>query len=156
MNSSKIEIRKSPLGGKGVFAKQAIKKNLPVAAIDGRVYSWRSNLWNNHLYNHCVQFEEKKWRYSPVASMFNHSCKPNCGIKGLFTIVAMRNIKAGEELTWDYEMTEDHPYWRLKCKCGNKECRKVIGAFKNMPEKIRKKYKGYISSWLVKKYNLST
>ena len=65
----------------------------------------------------------------------------------------MKDIKQGEWLTWDYDMTEDSD-WRMQCKCEKKSCRKMIGAFKNMPEKVRKKYKGYISDWLVKKYKL--
>lgn len=154
MDTQKFEVRKSRLGGKGVFATAGIRKGEIVAVIDGRIYSWRSVLWNTDLYNHCIQFEEKKWRDSSFARLLNHSCEPNCGIKNLFNIVAMRNIKPGEEVTWDYEMTEDHPYWRMKCKCGSKNCRASIGAFKNMPEPVRKKYRGYISRWLVDKYHL--
>jgi hypothetical protein len=63
----------------------------------------------------------------------------------------MRDIAPGEEILWDYEMTEDHPYWRLRCRCGTKSCRKIIGAYRNMPEATRKKYKGYISWWLTRK-----
>ncbi|MGD0577135.1 MAG: SET domain-containing protein-lysine N-methyltransferase, partial [Candidatus Staskawiczbacteria bacterium] len=81
----------------------------------------------------------------------NHSCDPNCGVKGKFQIVAMRDIENGEELTFDYEMTEDSD-WQMQCKCGSKLCRKVIGAYKNMPEFVKEKYKGYISEWLTEKY----
>jgi hypothetical protein len=63
----------------------------------------------------------------------------------------MRDIKKGEWCTWDYEMSEDSD-WKMECKCGTKKCRKIIGAFKNMPPEIRKKYGCYISDWLVKKY----
>ena len=134
----------------GVFAKEKIKKGEVIAAFDGRVYSSRSSLWNEDLYNHCIQFEEKKWKDSKgIARLLNHSCEPNCGIKNFFEITAMRDIKSGEEVTWDYEMTEDHPYWRMECTCGTKSCSKIIGAYSNMPAATRKKYKGYISQWLV-------
>jgi hypothetical protein len=86
-----------------------------------------------------------------IGRYFNHSCEPNCGFKGKFQIVAMRDIKKGEWCTWDYEMSEDSD-WKMECKCGTKKCRKIIGAFKNMPPEIRKKYGCYISDWLVKKY----
>ena len=66
----------------------------------------------------------------------------------------MRDIKKGEELTFDYEMCEDSD-WTLHCKCGNKNCRKIIGAFRNMPEETRKKYNGYISDWLKEKYKIA-
>lgn len=155
MDNDKIELRKS-LYGKGVFAKLPIKKGEVIAVFDGKIYSWRSSLWTEDLYNHCIQFEEKRWRDSlGFARYINHSCRPNAGIKELFQVVAMKNIALGEEVFWDYEMTEDHPYWRMECKCGHKTCRGLIGAFKNMPESSRKKYKGYISDWLVEKYRLN-
>ena len=31
-------------------------------------------------------------------------------------------------------------------------CRKLIGAYRNMPAAARKKYRGYISRWLIEKY----
>jgi len=102
--------------------------------------------------DHAVQFEEHKW-INPwgVKRYLNHSCEPNCGINGLFKVVAMRDIKKGEELTFDYEMTEDSD-WRMECRCGSELCRKIIGAYGRMPEETRKKYKGYVSDWLIKKY----
>ncbi len=153
MDNTKVEIRKTTHHGKGIFAIDMIKKGEVIAAFDGRVYSSRSTKWNEDLYNHCIQFEEKKWRDSTgIARLINHSCEPNCGIQNLFQIVAMRNILLGEEITWDYEMTEDHPYWRMACSCGTGSCRKVIGAYGNMPGVVRKKYKKYTSTWLLDKY----
>jgi hypothetical protein len=66
----------------------------------------------------------------------------------MFKIVAMRDIKIGEEITWDYEMTEKNLEWRMKCKCGKDNCRKENGNYENMPLDVRNNYKGYISSWL--------
>jgi len=104
--------------------------------------------------DHAIQYEESVWRDSDgLARIANHSCEPNCGIKKKFNMVAMRDIKKGEWITWDYEMTEDSD-WRMECKCRTPSCRKLIGAFRNMPEKVRKEYKGYISEWLLEKYKL--
>jgi uncharacterized protein len=151
MDSKKVEIRKTVNRGQGVFVIRPIKKNEIIAEFDGEVYGW-DDKWTDELVDHCIQFEEKKWRDSKgIARLINHSCEPNCGIKNLFQVVAMRNLKSGEEVTWDYEMTEKHPYWRMNCKCGSKICRKIIGNYDNMPTEIRKKYRGYISEWLLKK-----
>lgn len=68
----------------------------------------------------------------------------------MFDIVAMRTIRPGEQITWDYDMTENTRNWKMKCKCGNSACRQTIGAYRNLPDSVRKKYKGYISSWLLK------
>lgn len=65
----------------------------------------------------------------------------------------MRDIHVGEELTWDYDMTEDSD-WRMECRCGTPSCRKRIGSFASLPQSIREGYEGYISDWLVEKYRL--
>ena len=61
-----------------------------------------------------------------TAMFINHSCDPNCEtteIDGRVWIVAIRDIKAGEELTYDYMLydgAEDDP---APCHCGSKDCR---------------------------------
>lgn len=136
--------------GKGVFAVKDIKKGTLIAQCDGPIYTAHYRHWTRDLSNHVVQFARRRWRDSlGLFRLVNHSCEPNCGIKKLFNLVAMRNISAGEEITWDYEMTEDNQYgWQMKCKCGTQSCRKIIGAYRNMPAEVRKKYKGFISSWI--------
>jgi uncharacterized protein len=59
-----------------------------------------------------------------LARHLNHSCDPNCEadlIDGKIWIVALRNIRAGEELTFDYgydlEDFRGHP-----CRCGSPQC----------------------------------
>ena len=39
----------------------------------------------------------------------NHSCEPNCGIRNACGLVALRDIKDGEEITYDYCMTDYTP-----------------------------------------------
>jgi len=152
MDSKKIKIKKTKDRGRGVFAVEPIKKDELVAEFDGEIYNWDDDRWTDELADHCIQFEELRWRDSKgIARVINHSCEPNCGIKNLFQVVAMRDILPDEEITWDYEMTENHPYWRMECKCGSKIYRKIIGKHENMPQEIRDKYKGYISEWLINK-----
>ena len=55
--------------------------------------------------------------------MVNHSCDPNCGILGSIMLVAMRPIAAGEELHYDYAMSDGSPYDEFDCSCGAAECR---------------------------------
>lgn len=73
-----------------------------------------------------------------VARFANHSCEPNCEAVddgGRIWFVALREIKSGEELTFDYgyalENALDHP-----CRCGSKNC---VGFIVN--EADRKKLK---------------
>lgn len=135
----------------GVFAKAKIRRGEVIAVFDGPIIDYEYEYWNDDLLNHAIQFEPRRWRDSiGIARMINHSCEPNCGIKKLFSIVAMRDIEKGEHITWDYEMTEKNPHWRMRCHCGFPSCRKVIGHYRNLPKKQREKYKGYISAWLLK------
>ena len=47
----------------------------------------------------------------------NHCCDPNLGMRGEITFVAMRDIRAEEELTHDWAMTDDDDY-SVECNCG--------------------------------------
>ncbi|MEK6856348.1 MAG: SET domain-containing protein-lysine N-methyltransferase [Nanoarchaeota archaeon] len=158
MDNSKVIVKETENLGKGLFAIEDIKKDEIIADwTNGISYEAEStnklpNQLPKNIRDHAIQYEEHKWMDTEgIGRYSNHSCSPNCGFKGKFHLVAMRDIKKGEHLTWDYEMTEDSD-WRLECKCGNSNCRKIIGAYQNMPEIIRKKYKGYISDWLIEKY----
>lgn len=154
MDNPKITIGNNRFG-KCLIANQDIAKDEFLAEFDGEVYeAEKCSDLPRDIADHAIQFEEHKWKESlGVARYINHSCDPNCGIKRLTNLVAMRDIKKGEELLWDYDMTEDSD-WRMECHCGAKSCRKVIGSFSLVPDETRKKYKGYISDWLVEKYQL--
>jgi SET domain-containing protein len=56
----------------------------------------------------------------------NHSCDGNVGFDKDDNFVAIRNIKKGEELTWDYALGETNPKFKMICKCGSKKCRRVV------------------------------
>ncbi|MBC7741337.1 MAG: SET domain-containing protein-lysine N-methyltransferase [Bdellovibrionaceae bacterium] len=149
MDNQKVSVHATRKFGRGVFADRFIKKGELIAAFDGPIFDEDYEPWTRDMYNHAIQFGRAIWRDSKgMARLINHSCEPNCGIKALFKVVAMRDINSGEQITWDYEMTEKNLHWKMKCKCGNKNCRGVIGNYSNMPLEVRKKYKGHISEWL--------
>lgn len=150
MDNRKISVRQTRKYGKAVYADQKIRKGEVIAVYDGPIYDDDFDGWTKDLLYHTIQIGPAKWRDSKgVARLINHSCDPNCGIRGLNKIVAMRTIQPGEEITWDYEMTEKSWWFRMKCKCGQPQCRKVIGDYARMPRSVRKRYEGYISEWLV-------
>jgi len=72
----------------------------------------------------------------------NHSCDGNIWYEGDNRLVASRDIRAGEELCYDYVMTESQPDWELvcdRCCCGAKTCRgKITGNDWMRPELIEK------------------
>jgi hypothetical protein len=64
--------------------------------------------------------------YISVAWQMNHCCQPNVGFNAADDFVAMRAIKRGEELCWDYAYAESNPKFRMKCHCGAVGCRGVV------------------------------
>jgi len=57
---------------------------------------------------------------------FNHSCDGNLGFDDNGDFVARRNIKKGEEISFDYGLADSNPNYKLNCECKSKNCRKVI------------------------------
>jgi hypothetical protein len=57
-------------------------------------------------------------------------------------LVALRNIEAGEELSYDYSLTStDTPdSWQMSCGCGHRECRGVISGFGTVPPAVQDAY----------------
>lgn len=80
----------------------------------------------------------------------NHSCNPNCGIRGEITFVAMTNIYKNSELTIDYCMVDNEDY-AIDCNCGSLNCRKRVTGFDWKNKELQQKYKGYFTRYLQSK-----
>lgn len=76
---------------------------------------------------------------------FDHSCSPNAGIKGHLLMVAMRDIAAGEEITYDYAMTDADFKYSFPCRCQSKNCRGVITTDDWKNPELQRRYRGYFS-----------
>lgn len=82
---------------------------------------------------------------------FNHSCEPNLGFSGQIGLIAMRDIEAGEELCFDYAMSDGEAYDEFDCLCGSSSCRKKItGNDWKLPH-LWVKYKNYFSPYLARR-----
>ncbi|MFZ6006838.1 MAG: SET domain-containing protein-lysine N-methyltransferase [Nitrospirota bacterium] len=62
----------------------------------------------------------------PIAWFGNHSCDPNMGYDKEGNLVLIKNVKAREELTHDYGFSVTDPKFKMHCRCGAKNCRKII------------------------------
>ena len=142
--------------GKGLIALQTIEKGEIIAIFDGEVYFAESeSKLPDVSQDYACPFHAKWYRDgkpSSYARRMNHSCEPNCGIKNLFEIVAMRTIQSGEELTFDYGMicNSDWENPEGKCLCGSPNCRGKILPYRDLPQSVKDGYKGYVSEWLEK------
>jgi Proteins containing SET domain len=80
----------------------------------------------------------------------NHSCDANLGLRGEITFVALRDIRAGEELTHDWAMTDDDDS-STKCSCGSPNCRGTLTGKDWQRPELQKRYAGYFSAYLADK-----
>ena len=60
----------------------------------------------------------------------------------------MKNIKRGEEVTFDYSTSESENGWYLICHCENKNCRRIIRSYKSLSTELKLKYRDFISEYL--------
>lgn len=70
-----------------------------------------------------------------MAMFINHSCQPNCEIEEIderIFVKSLRNLKAGEEITYDYWLHDGDD--EAPCYCGSRRCRRSMYA----PSEIRR------------------
>ena len=81
----------------------------------------------------------------------NHSCDPNLVWVGDDTLVAVRDIAAWEEVTYDYSTSEVHLWWRPKwtCACGAACCRRIISGRDCLDAAFQERYRGHLPSWVL-------
>ena len=137
----RIQIRRSGVHGKGVFALQDIAEGEDLIEYVGEVISWAEaerrhphdpQNPNHTFYFHIDEDHVIDGLHGGNASRWiNHSCAPNCEADqqgNRVFIRALRAIAAGEELNFDYGLIIDERYTpKLKaeyaCWCGADECR---------------------------------
>jgi SET domain-containing protein len=88
--------------------------------------------------------------YEDVMLFLNHSCEPNVGVAGNIVFVAMRDIAAGEELTTDYALFDDHDA-EMVCHCQRPGCRGVISGRDWQRRELQDRYGPYFSWYLKEK-----
>lgn len=156
--SPKVECRTSIGRGKGLFAIQKIFKD-EIVSISGGVIiqskDWEKFREENGDY---AYFIDEKFLIAPLNPQnpsddwrMNHCCEANCGVNGQIIFVAMRDIEIGEELFFDYAMTETDPEYSLELSCDKTTCRKKFTGNDWKNPEIQKKYAGYFSYYIERK-----
>src|SRR6266508_643455 len=157
--SAKTEVHESKIHGRGLFAIADIVKDEIVAVKGGRIVD-RETLREKitpQLGSVEIQIDDDLF-IAPVTdeerelSMLysNHSCDANLGMRGEVTFVAMREIRAGEELTHDWATTDDDDY-SIECNCGAANCRKTLTGKDWQHRDLQKRYAGYFSVYHARK-----
>jgi SET domain-containing protein len=137
----RIQVRRSGIHGKGVFAVQPIAKGETIIEYTGEIISWKEAL-RRHPHDptdphHTFYFHIDDGRVidakvgGNASRWINHACAPNCEsdeTAGRVVIKALRAIKPGEELFYDYRLSLDERYTpavkkQYACRCGSPRCR---------------------------------
>jgi len=140
--------------GKGVFAGGHIRASTRVATYGGKT-RW---IWDipHDLWPYAFQVDYDRYRLprrNSVGWYINHSCEPNCVVSGN-SIAALREIRRGEELTFDYSTDVDWPGFAMACMCGTSNCRRTIRAYRYLPMELRKRYGENAAPFILKKYGV--
>jgi hypothetical protein len=151
-----IEVRRSKVHGRGVFARHEIGKGerlieylgerVSHKEADRRYESKAANDSHTFLFIVSNRTVIDAGVNGNDARYFNYSCDPNCESVvegGRVFIDALRSIKPGEEMTYDYQLyrDEDDPAdidQVFACRCGAPNCR---GTMLWPPEKPKAKRK---------------
>jgi hypothetical protein len=155
----RIQTRRSGVHGNGDFAVQDIAEGETLIEYKGEIISWKEAL-RRHPHDptqpqHTFYFHVDDDRVidgnvdGNASRWINHSCEPNCEAdeqNGRVFIKALRNIAAGEELSYDYGLIIDEPYTKkllseFPCWCGSADCRGTLLAPKDDDEVKKKKKK---------------
>lgn len=152
----KCEARENPNGGCAVFARETILKDELVSLWGGRIL--RGDELDPSMprfTQRVLQVDEDLYLLTSETpepnDCFNHSCEPNLGFIGQIGLTAMRDIEAGEQLTFDYAMSDGSPYDEFECHCRSANCRgRVTGNDWKRPE-LWERYDGYFSPYLARR-----
>jgi hypothetical protein len=127
------EIRRSDFGERGVYATGSISAGTHAVVFGGFVTPGpRFRQLPERRQRHSLQIGEDLFLVCGETlnsgDLINHSCEPNLGFVSDISLVALSNIKPGEELTFDYATCDSLPYDEFECECASASCRiKVTG-----------------------------
>ena len=137
----RITVRNSPIHGLGVFALRPIAKGTRIIEYKGKLITDKQadrrfgKLHENSAHTMLFSVDGgmviDATRNGNSARWINHSCAPNCEIEEEHQrvfIEANRDIRPGEELTYDYNLQIGEPHTKKAkhehaCRCGARRCR---------------------------------
>jgi SET domain-containing protein len=166
--NKKVTAKRSKIDRVGLFAAQNFSKGESVYKLRGKKVSigeieniFRKGL--NRISADGFQISDTEYIFlNKTSDYINHSCDPNCGIRGESELVALRDIEAGSELTYDYSAAEwtpshytayDYTEWPMLCRCKSPNCRGLITCFPYLPQELKSKYisSGIIPNHIIEK-----
>ena len=154
----RIEFKKSPISGNGMFARKPIKKGEVVCIVGGIVMSDSefADFQAIHRNYNSIQIDENLHLVEDpevtrtLEGSMNHSCDSSTWMDDEVTLVARRDIGSGEEITVDYALFTTQSNWMLdtRCRCGSSHCRRIITGDDWMREDVQERYRNHFSPFI--------
>ncbi len=147
-------VKSSSIQGLGVYANQALDAGNVILEIDdSHIVTDESLLTEQQQQFDCDYLANGKIILMQEPEKFiNHSCEPTSYAKtfdGVRQVLAIKNIRVGEEITFDYAINGDNEGTFI-CSCDAPNCRKVYnGNFFKLPIETQHKYLPYLDDWFV-------
>jgi SET domain-containing protein len=126
--------------GRGLFAAEDIARGRKILTFSGPVLTLKEVRAKGAAAANALQIGIDRYLDLDEPGRFvNHSCKPNAGVVGDTSLVALQTIAMGEEIRFDYSTTVSDG-WSMECRCGTDECRGLVVAFQLLPPALQHRY----------------
>lgn len=146
-----VYIKTSLQHGRGVFAARRITAGEVILEFSGAVLS-RAQVREDDYH---LQIDEDRYlgASGEADDYVNHSCEPNAGFAGSLRLVALRDIEADQEITWDYSCAIDEAdFPGFPCRCGSIQCRGRVQSFRHLDAATQQRLKSWVLPYLRRKY----
>lgn len=139
--SDAVEVKKSGMEGHGVYSVRGIKEGevigvfggivIPEADVENLTRTVPAEKLNidhaMYIYPGFIMLHDYENGCDPLCFV-NHACDPSAKVVNGIVLVASRDIPAGEEISWDYRLTDNVGNWtyEFKCQCGTPSCNGMV------------------------------
>lgn len=130
--------------GKSVITTVDIPSNVPILEFGGNLLSF-DDIKLNFNYEYCLQIGNDLFLgpSGGIDDYVNHSCNPNSYVHIIGNRAVLYSkylIKKNSHINFDYSLssTDDYSRWKMDCKCGSFNCRKIISGYQYLDDKLKK------------------
>ncbi len=154
----RVEARDSRIQGRGGFARERIRAGevvvinggSPMSEAEFRVFQAQAERYDAIQIGEDLHLVDVSGGLERAGVSLNHSCDSNLWMRDEVTLVARRDIAAGEEVTVDYALFTTQPDWKLElpCNCGSVDCRHTITGNDWKRADVQARYRDHFSPFI--------
>jgi uncharacterized protein len=143
-----VEVGRSEVAGRGLFATAAIPAGTVVSRLGGRLVDGETLtalIEAGAAYvDSIVVADDVHLLLGPGSDnrFGNHACDPNLGWVDEYSLATLRDLAAGEELFSDYATSTVDPAYYLRCHCSSYRCRQMVQGTDWQIPQLQRRYDG--------------